>query len=500
MMPGSIPFLFLMSDPVNEAMNTEKEFTKLGHDEWEIPQEGAMRVPVRVIASHEILRDALGDESFQQAKNAASLPGIVGNVMVMPDVHQGYGFPIGGVAAMDYDKGVISPGAIGYDINCGVRLLASQISFHEVKHWLDDLLLALDQACPSGMRRKSQFSINLKQLDQILAQGSFWLKKNGQASQQDLAHTESNGCLRFANPETVSERAKQRGLDQLGTLGSGNHFLEIGIVDEIFDEEAAAVMGLVKGNITVMIHCGSRGLGHQVCGDYLQILQHSMQKEHILPPNRDLSFAYIHSKEGQAYLGAMGAAANFAFANRQVLAYQVSQVFDEVLAGKVKQRGLRLVYDVAHNMGNIEMHQVQGKEVRVCVHRKGATRAFGPGSADIPDLYKKIGQPVLVPGSMGTSSWVLTGTREAMQKSFGSSCHGAGRTLSRQKAKKLVDGRGLIRELENQGIMVRTASIQGLAEEAPQAYKDVDVVVESVTAAGIAHRVARLLPLAVIKG
>jgi tRNA-splicing ligase RtcB len=256
----------------------------------------------------------------------------------------------------------------------------------------------------------------------------------------------------------------------------------------------------VKGNLTVMIHCGSRGLGHQVCGDYLQILQQSMQKEHIIPPNRDLSYAYIQSKEGQRYLGAMGAAANFAFANRQALAYQVSQVFDEVLTGKVKRRELSLVYDVAHNMGNIELHSVQGKEVRVCIHRKGATRAFGPGSADIPALYQKIGQPVLVPGSMGTSSWVLTGTREAMLKSFGSSCHGAGRTLSRQKAKKLVDGRGLIRELEKQGVTVRTASIQGLAEEAPQAYKDVDAVVESVTAAGIAHRVARLLPLAVIKG
>jgi tRNA-splicing ligase RtcB len=483
-----------------KKMNTLQDFKQLSEVEWEIPQEGAMQVSVRVIANQEILQDALADESFQQARSAAALPGVVGNVMVMPDVHQGYGFPIGGVAAMDYETGVISPGAIGYDINCGVRLLASQIPYTEAKRWMDDLLLALDQACPSGMRRKSQFPINLKQLDQILEQGSFWLKKNGQASPQDIAHTESNGCLRFANPDAVSERAKLRGVDQLGTLGSGNHFLEVGIVDEIFDEEAAAMMGLVKGNLTVMIHCGSRGLGHQVCGDALQILQQSMQKEHIIPPNRDLSYAYIQSKEGQSYLGAMGAAANFAFANRQALAYQVSQVFDDVLAGKVKRRELNLVYDVAHNMGNIEMHQVQGKEVRVCVHRKGATRAFGPGSADIPDLYQKIGQPVLVPGSMGTSSWVLTGTREAMQKSFGSSCHGAGRTLSRQKAKKLVDGRGLIQELGKHGVLVRTASIQGLAEEAPQAYKDVDAVVESVTTAGIAHRVARLLPLAVIKG
>jgi tRNA-splicing ligase RtcB len=475
-------------------------FSKVSQDEWQILQQGVMEVPVRIFASQAILQDAMKDESFQQARHAAALPGVMGQVVVMPDVHQGYGFPIGGVAAMSYADGVISPGAIGYDINCGVRLLSSQIPYQEAKGSLDDLLLALDQACPSGMKRNSPFPLNKKQLDQILEQGSPWLKKKGQASQRDIEHTESQGCLSFANPDEVSERAKLRGLNQLGTLGSGNHFLEIGVVDDLFDEEAAAVMGLAVGNLTIMIHCGSRGLGHQVCGDYLQILQQSMQRDQLIAPNRDLSFAYLQSREGQRYLGAMGAAANFAFANRQLLAQQVRQVFDQVLAGKIKRREVNLVYDVAHNMGNLEMHRIHEKDSRVFVHRKGATRAFGPGSVEIPASYRQIGQPVLVPGSMGTSSWVLLGTQKAMEKSFGSCCHGAGRLLSRKKAKQVMDGYRIMNDLKQHGVLVRTASIQGLAEEAPGAYKDVDAVIACVTAVGIARKVARLLPVAVIKG
>ena len=477
-----------------------QDFVKISEFEWEIPQRGKMLVPVRVIANRKILESALGDESMQQAMHAACLPGVTGHVLVMPDVHQGYGFPIGGVAAMQADQGVISPGAIGYDINCGVRLLSSDLDIEEAEPWLDTLILELDKACPSGMKRKSSMHLSMSELDRILEQGSGWLVKEGLAGPMDIAHTESGGCLPFADPEQVSRRAKERGLSQLGTLGSGNHFLEIGVVDEVFDDTAASAMGLYAGKVTVMIHCGSRGLGHQVCSDYLQTLQQSMQKQGIVPPNRDLSYAYLDSQEGQQYLAAMGAAANFAFANRQVLASEAAAVFERVLAGKSDRRQLRLVYDVAHNMGNIETHVIEGKPTEVCVHRKGATRAFGPNMQEVPDVYRKIGQPVLVPGSMGTASWVLAGTQEGMQKSFGSSCHGAGRNMSRKRAKQVVDGRELLQRLQKQGIHVRSASLAGLAEEAPQAYKDVDDVVEGVVGAGITRKVARLLPLAVIKG
>jgi tRNA-splicing ligase RtcB (3'-phosphate/5'-hydroxy nucleic acid ligase) len=485
---------------MDNKMFNVKDFARVSDYEWEIPQQGKMLVPVRVIASRKILESALGDESMQQAVHAACLPGVMGHVMVMPDMHQGYGFPIGGVAAMQADQGVISPGAIGYDINCGVRLLSSQLDVEEAEPWLEPLISALDHACPSGMKRKSSIPLTMHELDEILEQGSAWLIKQGMASQTDIDHTESHGGLIFADPDQVSRRAKERGLDQLGTLGSGNHFLEIGYVDQVFDEAAANAMGLYLGKITVLIHCGSRGLGHQVCGDYLQTLQQAMQKQSIVPPNRDLSYAYLDSLEGKHYLAAMGAAANYAFTNRQVLASQTARVFNEVLSGKVNQRDLHLVYDVAHNMGNLETHIIDGKETKVCIHRKGATRAFGPGRMDIPAEYREYGQPVLVPGSMGTASWVLAGTQEGMLKSFGSSCHGAGRSLSRKRAKEAVDSRALLQQLQKRSIHVKTASLQGLAEEAPQAYKDVDDVVEGVIGAGIARKVARLLPLAVIKG
>jgi tRNA-splicing ligase RtcB len=481
-------------------MSQENQFKQISKFEWEIPQQGEMNVPVRVFANKNILKTATGDESMRQAMNAAALPGVLGQVNVMPDVHQGYGFPIGGVAAMDAIKGVISPGAIGYDINCGVRLLNSNIHIDEAENWIDDLILGLDEACPSGMKRKSNLRLSPSDIDDVLEKGSGWLKKSGMVTEQDLDRTETAGCLPFANPDVVSARAKQRGLSQLGTLGSGNHFLEIGMITDVFDEEAAEVMGLFENHLTVMIHCGSRGLGHQVCSDYLQILQGYMKDEGIQPPNRDLSYAYLESKEGQEYLAAMGAAANYAFANRQVLATEAEHVFERIMAGKVKNPHLSLVYDVAHNMGNIETHTINGEEKRVCIHRKGATRAFGPGHKSIPVVYQKIGQPVLVPGSMGTESWVLVGTEEGMLKSFGSSCHGAGRLMSRKKAKSQINSRDLLQELRAQGINIRTDSIGGLAEEAPDAYKDVNDVVASVAGAGIARKVARIVPLAVIKG
>jgi len=388
------------------------------------------RAAVHVFATHQLLEDALGDLSIEQAINATALPGLMGHVIVMPDVHQGYGFPIGGVAAIRVSDGVISPGAIGYDINCGVRLLASNILLNEVEQWIEKLSFALDEACPSGVGVKGAFPLKGNELDEVSRYGAGWALKKGLARNEDLARTEEMGCMEGANPDQVSQRARERGRTQLGTLGSGNHFIEVDRVDQIFDPVAAQTMGLELGCLTVQIHCGSRGFGHQVCTDYVHDLQEVVHRYGIQLPDRELVCAPIDSQEGQAYLGAMRAAANFAFANRQLLTHGIRQAFERVLAGKVRDWELRQVYDVTHNMGKIETHLVDGKKVKVMVHRKGATRAFGPGSSGLPAEYAQIGQPVLVPGSMGTASWVLVGTQGSMERSFGSSCHGAGRMLS----------------------------------------------------------------------
>jgi tRNA-splicing ligase RtcB len=475
---------------------------KINDYEWEIPKSFRedMRVPVRVFASRQLLDDVMRDRSLEQAVNSATLPGLVGYVVVMPDMHQGYGFPIGGVAATRYPTGVISPGAIGYDINCGVRLLASQVEYEAAEPWLDDLASALDHFCPSGVGTKGHLRLTPQQLDKVLAQGSHWTKRQGYATEDDLRRTEETGRLEGADPDDVSPRAKKRGIPQLGTLGAGNHFIEVDIVDRVFDPEAAEIMGLQEGFLAVQIHCGSRGFGHQVCTDYVRDFQAAVQRYGIKLPDRELVCAPLDSPEGKAYLSAMRCAANYAFANRQMLAHNARQAFESVLAGKVSDWGLRQVYDIAHNMGKIETHEIDGKPVEVCVHRKGATRAFGPGYPGLPAEYLKIGQPVLVPGSMGTASWVLTGTAESMSRSFGSSCHGAGRMMSRSKAKKTVRGDQLKQSLEREGIRIRAGSLPGLAEEAPQAYKDVDAVVKTVTGAGIANKVARLVPVAVVKG
>ncbi len=479
-----------------------QDLVKKGEYEWEIPVSfrSDMRVPVRIFASRRLLDSVMGDKSLDQAVNAATLPGLVGQVVVMPDMHQGYGFPIGGVAATEYPKGVISPGAIGYDINCGVRLLGSRIEYEAAEPHLDDLATRLDAYCPSGVGKKGTVPLSASELEAVCREGARWTLKKGYASDQDLRRTEEQGTLDGADPEKVSPRAKQRGRPQLGTLGAGNHFIEVDVVDQVFFPEAAGAMGLQEGCLVVQIHCGSRGFGHQICTDYVRLFQKAVQRYGIRLPDRELVCAPLDSPEGADYLAAMNSAANYAFANRQLLAYHARRAFEDVLAGKVSQWQLHQVYDIAHNMGKIETHAVAGKQLRVCVHRKGATRAFGPGSPEIPSEYSRIGQPVLVPGSMGTASWVLAGTEESMARSFGSSCHGAGRMMSRKQAKRTVRGDQLQRQLETKGIRIRAGSMPGLAEEAPVAYKDVDMVVETVAGAGIARKVARLVPVAVIKG
>jgi tRNA-splicing ligase RtcB len=404
------------------------------------------------------------------------------------------------VAATRYPKGVISPGGIGYDINCGVRLLGSQIEAEAAKPHMEMLATALNKYCPSGVGKGGALRLREKELETLCREGSRWAKKRGYATEMDLRRTEESGILQGADPAAVSPRAKKRGLSQVGTLGAGNHFIEVDLIAEIYDDEAARAMGLVEGNLALQIHCGSRGFGHQVCSDYVRRFQGAVKKYGIRLPDRELVCAPMDSPEGRDYLAAMNCAANYAFTNRQLLAHWARQAFEEVLAGKVDNFHLHQVYDIAHNMGKIEEHVIDGQKMKVCVHRKGATRAFGPGYEGLPPEYQKIGQPVLVPGSMGTTSWVLVGTESSMQRSFGSSCHGAGRTMSRSKAKKQIWGEDLRKELEGDGIQIRAGSMAGLAEEAPAAYKDVNAVVETVAGAGIAKKVAQLVPLAVIKG
>ena len=483
-------------------MVTLQDLKRISDYQWEIPQSFRpdMRVPVRLFATRRMLEEVMKDKSLEQAVNAATLPGLVGHVIVMPDMHQGYGFPIGGVAATRLPDGVISPGGIGYDINCGVRLLGSQINLEAAYPHLDALATALNQFCPSGVGGKGAVHVTEAELEAVCRQGSRWAFKQGFASEADLRRTEESGCVEGADPSKVSKRARERGRPQLGSLGAGNHFIEIDLVEQVFDSQAAAVMGLEQGTLAVQIHCGSRGFGHQICTDYVEEFQGAVRRFGIHLVDRELVCAPLNSPEGQAYLGAMRCAANYAFANRQILAASARKAFEQVLAGKVKDWYLHQVYDICHNMGKIETHIIDGERMKVCVHRKGATRAFGPGSPELPDEYKAIGQPVLVPGSMGTASWVLVGTTASMEQSFGSTCHGAGRLMSRHEAKRNVRGEKLRQDLEAEGIHIRAGSMAGLAEEAPQAYKDVDQVVEAVVGGGIARKVARLHPLAVIKG
>jgi tRNA-splicing ligase RtcB len=477
-------------------------FNKIDEFLYEIPISfrAGMRVPARFYADDELAAAMTGDRSLDQLVNTASLPGVVGHVLAMPDMHQGYGFPIGGVVATALPDGAISPGGVGYDINCGVRLLASHLDAEQVAPHLDELASALYANCPSGVGKGGQVRLKPGELDAVMEKGARWAVGRGYGTAADLERTEGEGCLPGADAAKVSARARDRGQGQVGTLGAGNHFIEVDRVERVVDEALARRIGLSPGQVVVQIHCGSRGLGHQVCTDYVNLFQKAVRKYHIELPDRELVCAPLSSPEGRDYLAAMTAAANYAFANRQVLAFHIRRSFEQVLAGRVKNFGLYQIYDIAHNMAKIETHNVDGRRRELCVHRKGATRAFGPGSEALPEVYREIGQPVLVPGSMGTSSWVLVGTEAAMAQTFGSTCHGAGRTMSRHQAKRSVQGAALRRELEAGGIHVRAGSLAGLAEEAPAAYKDVDRVVDVVHGAGIARRVARLRPLAVIKG
>jgi len=483
-------------------MAEKRDFQRKGRYIWDLPKtyREDMRVPARLFADEELFDAAFRDRTVEQLVNTATLPGIVGYAMAMPDFHQGYGFPIGGVVGVRASSGVISPGGVGYDINCGVRLLGTYLGHEEVAPYLVDLTAALYHSCPSGVGGKGRVRVSERELDELMRQGARWALKRGLARQEDVACTEEQGCLPGADPSQVSARAKERGRPQVGSLGAGNHFLEIDVVDQVYDADVADRFGLWESQVVVQIHCGSRGLGHQVCDEYVRGLQAAVNRYGIQLPDRELVCAPIDSPEGRAYYGAMACATNYAFVNRQVLAMGVREAFEAVLAGKVSEFDLFQVYDVAHNIAKFEEHAVGGRRVRLCVHRKGATRAFGPGSAELPADYRDVGQPVLVPGSMGTSSYVLVGTERAMELTFGSTCHGAGRTMSRSKARKTIHGSELRRQLEQQGIAVRSGSNRGLAEEAPAAYKDVSRVVEVVHGLGIARKVARLRPLGVIKG
>ena len=483
-------------------MAQKNDFRRVGEYIWELPQDfrDDMRVPARLFGDAELFDAAFGDSTVEQLVNTATLPGIVKCAMAMPDFHQGYGFPIGGVAAMRADSGVISPGGVGFDINCGVRLMGTHLERDEIAPYMQELIPALYRACPSGVGGKGRERVSERELEELVVQGAKWALKRGLARQEDVAHTEERGCLPGADPGQLSARARERGRPQVGSLGAGNHFLEIDFVDQVYDAEAAEAFGLWEGQAVVQIHCGSRGFGHQVCSDYVERLQSAVHKYNLQLPDRQLVCAPINSPEGRAYYGAMACAVNYAFVNRQVLAMGVREAFEQVLAGKVKDFDLFQVYDVCHNIAKFEEHEVDGRRMRLCVHRKGATRAFGPGFEGLPADYRDVGQPVLVPGSMGTASYVLVGTQKAMDLTFGSTCHGAGRMMSRTKARKKVRGSDLRDELEARGIVVRSGSMKGLAEEAPLAYKDVSRVVEVVHGLGIARKVARLRPLGVIKG
>ncbi len=469
---------------------------------WEIPRQGGMRVPGRVYASDSMLEEIRQDESLEQVRNVAHLPGIVGWSLAMPDIHWGYGFPIGGVAATDVaGGGAVSPGGVGYDINCGVRLARTRLQAADIESRRRPLLDALYRAVPSGIGASGAIrELSKKDETRLLTGGARWAVEEGFGTQADLDHTEEGGRLAGGDPDAVSRRALERGRTQVGTLGSGNHFLEVQRVARLFDAALAQALGLFEGQVVVMIHSGSRGLGYQVCDDYLKRIRPRVAAFGYHLPDVQLAAAPIDSPEGRDYLGAMRCAANYAWANRQVMLHKVREAFQQVLGMGPSDLGMALVYDVCHNIAKMEKHRVDGREVLVCVHRKGATRAFPAGHRDVPAAYRAVGQPVLVPGSMGNYSYVCVGERGAMAETFGSSCHGAGRRMSRTRAKKAARGRDLIGEMEAQGVIVRATGMRTVAEEMAFAYKDVSEVVEVMEGAGVSRRVAELRPLGVVKG
>ncbi len=470
---------------------------------WELPRDykQGMRVPALIFADRAMLQQLEGDQAIEQAANVATLPGIVGRSLAMPDIHWGYGFPIGGVAAMRVEDGVVSPGGVGFDINCGTRVITTALREDEVRPIINELLNQLYRDVPPGIGGHGFLRLKTGELDELMAKGSAWMVERGYGEADDLDATESRGCLPGADPSAVSGRARERGLAQLGTIGSGNHFLEVQAVEQLYDETAARAFGLDgPGQVVIFFHCGSRGFGHQICQDELRVMEKAAAKYKIELPDKQLACAPIQSEEGKAYLGAMAAGANFAWANRQTITHRIRRTIMKVTGRSQDDLGLRLIYDVAHNIAKIERHRLNGREIEVCVHRKGATRAFPAGHAEVPERYRSVGQPVLVPGDMGRYSYLAVGTERAMAETWGSTCHGAGRVRSRGSAKRLLEGVNIAERMAQQRIVVRAQNPRALAEEASEAYKDVANVVDVLEHAGISRRVARMRPLGVIKG
>jgi tRNA-splicing ligase RtcB len=476
---------------------------KIDDYRWEIPQgyKAGMRVPGLIYADAEMLAHIEEEEAMEQVANVAFLPGIVFKSLAMPDIHWGYGFPIGGVAATRVADGVISPGGVGFDINCGVRLLRTNLDEGEVRPKIAELVNSLYSNVPSGVGSEGKLRLKEQEINKVLVEGARWAVERGYGEARDLKVTEENGSMKGADPKQVSIKAKQRGGPQLGTLGAGNHFLEVDVVEEIYEPKTASTMGIDRqGQVMLLIHTGSRGLGHQVCDDYVRSMGQTVVKYDIKLPDRQLACAPVKSPEGQDYFAAMACAANYAWANRQCIAHWVRESFSQVFGQSRRELGMDMIYDVAHNIAKMEEYQIEGKRLVLCVHRKGATRAFPAGHPAVPDMYKDIGQPVLIPGDMGRYSYVLVGTDRAMQDTFGSTCHGAGRMQSRSAAKRALRGSDVARRLEARGITVRAGSMASLAEEASEAYKDVAKVVEVTHRAGISRKVAKLRPIGVVKG
>jgi len=479
---------------------SDGRFRRIDEWRWEIPPTGGMRVPGLLYTSEKLLKGMGADEGPRQVANVAHLPGIVKGSLAMPDMHWGCGFPIGGVAAFDLDEGIVSPGGAGHDINCGCRLMTTRLHLPDVRDRIPALVTALFQNVPSGVGSRGPLKLSQKEERQVLVEGAAWAVRHGYGMAADLETTEDGGVMTGADPEKVSDRALLRGKDQLGTLGSGNHFLEIEVVEELFDEAAAAAFGLEPGQICVLIHSGSRGLGYQVCDDYLARMVKHAGEIGIDLPDRQLACARLNSDRGRDYLAAMACAANYAWTNRQMLMHRTREIFEKTLGMGPRELGMRLLYDVCHNIAKIETLPMEGKEVRLCVHRKGATRAFPPGHAAVPQAYRKVGQPVLIPGDMGTGSYVLAGTQGAFTETFGSTCHGAGRVMSRTQATKSCRGRSIPKEMAERGVIVMASGRGTLMEEIPEAYKDLDEVVEVVHRAGLSRKVAKLRTLGCIKG
>jgi tRNA-splicing ligase RtcB len=475
---------------------------KISDYKWkvEIDESLGMRVPGIVFADENILEHAMSENTIDQVVNVATLPGIIEASFAMPDIHFGYGFPIGGVAAFDTEEGIISPGGVGFDISCGVRAMRTSLGLDDIGNRIKDLMQVLSYSVPRGLGKKGKIRLSGNEMKKLLSEGVKWAVKRNYGWEEDTCFIEEKGCMEDANPDYVGKTAIDRGSSQVGTLGSGNHFLEIQVIDNIYDSKTADILDLAEGQVIIMIHSGSRGLGHQVCSDYIREMQKAYHKYNIEIPDRQLACAPLGSPEAKRYYGAMSCAANYALVNRHCLAHWTRQAFERVFNRSAESLGLSTIYDVSHNIARIEKHDIGRGPVDVCVHRKGATRSYGPGHPDLPEPFREIGQPVIIPGDMGTNSYILSGENNAMKESFGSTCHGAGRLMSRSKAKKIIRGHELKKQLEADGIIVMAGSMQSLAEEAPQAYKNIEDVVEVAASAGLSKKVARLRPLGVIKG